>query len=214
MPTASPAVPTGSLATAGGIARAEIVERVSALSGIIRRVDRIDSKRVLTGQLPEEGYARGSPDREVWVVAIAGEVRPQLARGETFRWGVFFEDARTGEGLGTLAGGDEWPTFFDALQDRASRPAFDIVAPCGLVAGPDVDGPQSIWSVHCGEDLNRDARGTMGRMLESQGWSACASGLGRANWVREGQIIGVSEGSGTPPNYIRISQRRGTPEQC
>jgi hypothetical protein len=56
----------------------------------------------------------------VWVVAIAGKVRPPTAPDRTYTWGVFVLDSTTGDFLFMNANSvGSWPQFFDALRDHA-----------------------------------------------------------------------------------------------
>jgi hypothetical protein len=49
------------------------------------------------------------------------------------------------------------------------------------------------WIINCGKNTNNDARGFMSKILESQDWKFCTSGLAKASWWKKGVITVVSE---------------------
>ncbi len=103
-------------------ARDAVIARVRGLSGEVLRVDRIEAKRVRWSDF-EAAARTGSvqaDDREVWIVAVAGEVRPQFARGQTFPWGIYVIDTKSDDVLGMTAGDGTWPPYFDGLRDLAA----------------------------------------------------------------------------------------------
>ena len=109
-------------------ARTAVVERFSRITSEIRRIDRIDTK-LMTRREFEQASDPGrtstlpytDPDQVIWVVAISGEVVPQLGRGFVGSWGIYLVAADSGDILGTLAGGGPWPSYFDGLPDRDRR---------------------------------------------------------------------------------------------
>lgn len=54
------------------------------------------------------------------------------------------------------------------------------------------------WRLDCGEERNRNARGTLGPGLMGQGWRLCASGLASATWAKGEVQVVIAEGSGAP----------------
>lgn len=68
------------------------------------------------------------------------------------------------------------------------------------------------WIVDCGKNTKNDARGFMGRILETQGWKFCDSGLANAHWWKNGVITGVSESendSSAASYPFHVSQSKG-----
>lgn len=74
-----------------------------------------------------------------------------------------------------------------------SGPPFSPPADCSVLV---VDAQQ--WRFDCGDQNNRNARGTVNGSLTSQGWRMCGSGLATAQWGKAERMVTVSEGSGTP----------------
>jgi hypothetical protein len=65
------------------------------------------------------------------------------------------------------------------------------------------------WIINCGKNTNNDARGFMSKILESQGWEFCTSGLTKASWWKKGVITVVfeSETSSKANSYsFRLTQ--------
>jgi hypothetical protein len=62
------------------------------------------------------------------------------------------------------------------------------------------------WIIGCGENTKNNARGFMGKILESQGWKFCGGGLSTAWWWKNGVITNVVEGS---EYAFRLSQGKG-----
>jgi hypothetical protein len=61
------------------------------------------------------------PARQIWAVAIGGQVMPQFSRGKTFNYAIYIVDAQTGTITGTLAGNaGSWPLNFDSLPDHGA----------------------------------------------------------------------------------------------
>lgn len=118
--TAVTASPTAAGSLPPGDGRADIVARVRGMSGEILRVDRIAAKRMRWSDFENLAHTGNLQvdNRVIWAVAVAGEIRPQFARGQTFSWGVYVIDAQTGDINGLNAGGENWPPYFDALPDQ------------------------------------------------------------------------------------------------
>jgi hypothetical protein len=49
------------------------------------------------------------------------------------------------------------------------------------------------WSIDCGVTTNNDARGFMGKILESQGWKFCDGQIATATWWKKGVMVRVME---------------------
>ena len=100
--------PTAAGSLPAGDARADIVARVRGMSGEILRVDRIAAKKMRWSDFENVAHTGNlqADDRVIWAVAVAGEIRPQFARGQTFSWGVYVIDAQTGDINGLNAGGE------------------------------------------------------------------------------------------------------------
>jgi hypothetical protein len=90
----------------------------------VRRIDRIETKLMTRGEF-ELASPSGSTTLDLsaplWVVAVGGEIAPQLARGATFTSATFLVDANSGLIVGLSASGDRWPAYFDALPNHATR---------------------------------------------------------------------------------------------
>ena len=209
--------------------RQQAIGRVSALAEKIRRLDRSDAKlvewrdvlRLLSGRI---NAGAAAPGAAVWAVAIAGDILADTGSTRiALRYGVWFIDADSGAVLEFNSDARPlwvWPHYWDDLLDRAPNPPARLPAPgrdsgprdfgvsgdCGFAAGAVRNGDQLVWLLDCGPAANRAARATLGPMLERQGWTACGSGAAAGSWTRGDLRIGVSEGSGVAPNYIRLSQ--------
>jgi len=83
---------------------------------------------------------------------------------------------------------------------------FVLPQVCAYVVTPSVGADQTDWLVDCGAANNNDARGTLGRALDDQGWFGCGVGLGSAQWRKNGVMIGVQESTLAPGAYPRLSQ--------
>ncbi len=73
--------------------------------------------------------------------------------------------------------------------------------PAGYVLG------DNEWLVDCGS-RNSDARGTLGPVLEQQGWKFCDSQTATGHWFINGIITGIIESAGTSYPF-RVTQRSG-----
>jgi hypothetical protein len=125
--SAGPTTPPGATIDPSllGGARSAVIARIRALSGEVIRVDRFEAKLMRRSDFEHaqpSGSAQFDPNRWVWAVAAAGEIRPQFGHGATFPWGVFLVDAQNGDMLGLVAGAGTWPAYFDALPDALPNP--------------------------------------------------------------------------------------------
>ncbi len=71
------------------------------------------------------------------------------------------------------------------------------------------------WMVDCGKNTKNDARKFMEKILETQGWKFCDSGLGSASWWKNGVYTSVSESSNSSSaaSYpFRVFQSKGAEE--
>jgi len=107
------------------LTRAQAIDRALADKATIRRADRTAAKLVTAGELatgiPGAAIDTADPNRLVWAVAVAGDVRLMSQREVQERWGMWIVDAATGETLATFANSDaDWPAGFDELGDRAA----------------------------------------------------------------------------------------------
>jgi hypothetical protein len=57
----------------------------------------------------------------VWVVAVAGDIEPQFARGATFTSASFLVDANNGSIIGVTAREERWPAYFDGLPNHGTQ---------------------------------------------------------------------------------------------
>ena len=102
----------------------EAMSAVLRLSAEVHRVDRIELKLVTRGEFERaqlSGAASFDEKAPVWVVAVAGEISPQFARGATFTSASYLVDANTGSIIGVTAGGERWPAYFDALPNHGTQ---------------------------------------------------------------------------------------------
>ncbi len=94
---------------------------------------------------------------------------------------------------------------FPATAAQPAPTGFVLPQACAFVAPPVVEAITT-WSVDCGASANRDARGTLGPAFTQQGWTACGVGLATATWMKAATRITVSEGSGAPGEYPKLTQ--------
>jgi hypothetical protein len=104
--------------------------------------------------------------------------------------------------------------FVDAGRAPATSaspaPAGFLLPPaCAFVAPPPVMSAQTEWSIDCGSERNRDARGVLTPELQRQGWTECASGLASAQWRKNDVTLTISESSLAPGDFPRIAQSLG-----
>jgi len=114
----------GAPAAAPPITRQQVIAATKGRQTIATRIDRIEAKLTtwmefqIARGVTDEFIAAMQPDREIWLVSVSGEFRPQLARGEVFRWGIVAYDANTGADAFTFAGHESWPDMFARVRDR------------------------------------------------------------------------------------------------
>jgi hypothetical protein len=108
------------LASGASDPRSEVIARVRGLSGEVVRVDRIEAKQMRWSDLEKSAHTGNAlvDDRQIWAVAVAGEIRPAFGHGQSFSWGVFIIDARTNDIYGLNAGHGSWPPYFEGLPDQ------------------------------------------------------------------------------------------------
>ena len=218
------------------LSRAAAIDSVATLGDKVKRVDRADAKLIEWSDIfrVDGKVTRSSAraDQRVWVVAIGGRIEAVTGTGRIpLRWGVWYLDADTGAILDFTTDGREtyvWPSWWDGLIDRGpdqptrtlpaparGRPLdFFPQSPCGFATDTIREGGQLAWLLDCTPELDREARRTIGPMLERELWTPCGSGLASASWRRREVITTVVEGSGIAPNYIRIVQRPRAPGEC
>lgn len=111
--------------TAMGVTRDQAMEAVRRMTAITKRVDRIEAKQMTWGEYwagtgSTDKINERDPSMTVWVVAVSGEIEPQFAKGQTFRWGEFVFNAQTGQVVSTAANSNTaWSPYFDRLPDRS-----------------------------------------------------------------------------------------------
>ena len=86
-------------------------------------------------------------------------------------------------------------------------PPFSAPAECSAVA---IDAQQ--WRFDCGEQGNRNARGTLNPPLTREGWRMCGSGLATAQWGKAERMVTFSEGSGIPGEGFLVRVDPITPD--
>lgn len=94
---------------------------------------------------------------------------------------------------------------FPATAAQPAPTGFVMPQACVFVAAPLVEA-LTTWGIDCGASANRDARGTLGLAFTQQGWSSCGVGLANATWMKGATRITVSEGSGAPGEYPKLTQ--------
>lgn len=130
--------PAASSTAAADAARSAAISRVTALSAEVQRVDYVDAKRMRWSDFATvTRSSNGSgDDRQVWVVAVSGEITPAFARDDRFEWAMFVLDASSSDVLGETAGSAGWPPFFGLLKDVAGsarpEPVVEPAHPSGL----------------------------------------------------------------------------------
>lgn len=95
------------------------------------------------------------------------------------------------------------------LPATSAKPAptgFVLPQACAFVAPPIVGTDSIVWSVDCGAQANRDARGTLGVAMTQQGWTVCGAGLAATSAKKNGVMLGVQESTLAPGEYPRITQ--------
>jgi hypothetical protein len=109
------------------LTREEGEARVRALTGIVVRLERLESKLVTRTDLDRAGLmmAGAGDSRGAWIVAAAGELRPAFgASTKTFPWMLFVVDADSGAILTTHAGeAGAWPSLWERIPERCCSPS-------------------------------------------------------------------------------------------
>ena len=95
---------------------------------------------------------------------------------------------------------------FPATSAKPAPSGFVLPQTCAFVAPPVVGADTTVWSVDCGPQLNRDARGTLAPALTQQGWMTCGLGLGTMSVKKNGVMLGISESSMAPGEYLHVTQ--------
>jgi hypothetical protein len=101
----------------------EAISAVLRMTAEVHRVDRIEVKLVTRGEFERaqpSGAASFDESAPVWVVAVAGDISPQFARGATFTSASFLVDANSGSIIGVTARAERWPAYFDALPNHGT----------------------------------------------------------------------------------------------
>jgi hypothetical protein len=93
-----------------------------------------------------------------------------------------------------------------ATSAKPAPTGFALPQACAFVAPPVVGTDTTVWAVDCGEQLDRDARGTLGPAFTQQGWTICGSGLATMSAKKNGVMLTVSESSLAPGDYPRLTQ--------
>lgn len=104
-----------------------------------------------------------------------------------------------------------------AVPSTSARPSptgFVLPQACAFVAPPVVGTDSTVWSVDCGAQTNRDARGTLGPALIQQSWVSCAIGLGSMYVKKNDVMLGVTESSLAPGDYPRLTQAARVISPC
>lgn len=85
---------------------------------------------------------------------------------------------------------------------------FVLPAGCSYVGSPVVGTDQTQWQFTCGSAADTNARGALAPAFTQQGWVSCGAGLANATWAKGTNRLIVSEGSGAPGEYPKLSQPR------
>jgi len=102
-------------------ARDSAIQKVRANPEVARRIDRIQVKLVTWGDFQKTQEfvdKQRDPSSPVWIVAVVGDIKPELADGRPFGWTLFILDPSGSQYLGSVNGtGTTWPDYFSALKD-------------------------------------------------------------------------------------------------
>jgi hypothetical protein len=107
-----------------GIGEGLATAAVMMLTAEVRRIDRIEVKLMTRGEYEQaqpSGTIGVDLSAPLWVIALAGEITPQFARGASFASAAYLVDANTGSVIGVTAGAERWPAFFDALPNHGTQ---------------------------------------------------------------------------------------------
>lgn len=108
--------------------------------------------------------------------------------------------------LGTYQEGFVNEGTFPATSAKPAPTGFVLPQACAFVAPPVVGTETTVWSVSCGGQLDRDARGMLGPALAQQGWTTCSLGLGMMSVRKNGVMLVISESSMAPGEYPHVTQ--------
>lgn len=106
------------------VTRKQVIDEFSRPTAEAPTVTRIQAKLMTRGEFERTQLNGGSAgvDRTlwVWVVAVAGQVKPQFGHGITFPSATYVVDANTGSIVGLTADNESWPAYFDSLPDHGA----------------------------------------------------------------------------------------------
>jgi hypothetical protein len=106
------------------ITRKEVIDQFSRPTAEAPTVTRVEAKLMTRAEFERAQLNGGSAgvDRAVWVwvVAVAGQVRPQFGHGTSFPSATYLVDANSGSVIGLNADNANWPTYFDSLPDHGA----------------------------------------------------------------------------------------------
>jgi hypothetical protein len=111
------------------LTRDRAVSLTAGQAGVVLRSTRINAKLTTWGAYQAVALPNGSgpttgfsSDQQIWLVAVAGTIKPGYGHGISFPWAVFIYDAATGFPLGINTGPNgSWPPYFDSLTDLAAH---------------------------------------------------------------------------------------------
>jgi hypothetical protein len=107
------------------LGRDGVIAHVIGMKSEVMRLDRIAAKRTTWGEferLRGKDYAISpfAAELAVWVVSVAGDIRPQAGHGKHYPWSVIVFNAVTAQPIFSHSGRTgTWPTYFDPIQDAA-----------------------------------------------------------------------------------------------
>jgi hypothetical protein len=101
-----------------------------------------------------------------------------------------------------------------ATSAKPAPPGFMLPQLCAFVAPPTFGADSTVWSVDCGAEANRDARGTLGAPMMQQGWITCGVGLSGMSAKKNGVMLLVTESSLAPGDYPRLTQSSRLVSPC
>jgi hypothetical protein len=106
------------------ITRKEVIEQFSRPTAEVPTLTRVQAKLMTRAEFERAEINGGSAgvDRAVWVwvVAVAGQVKPQFGHGTSFPSATYLVDANSGSIIGLNADNASWPTYFDYLPDHGA----------------------------------------------------------------------------------------------
>jgi len=142
-------------------ARLAATSHVMGLFAEVQRVDYVDAKllRWSDFETTAQSGSGGVDDRQVWIVAVSGEITPAFAHGERFRSAMFVLDAQSGDVLAETAGAAGWPPVFGLLKDVTGAVRPQPVVEPARAAAPDNNvacGVVSPGSIAIGEGSGAD----------------------------------------------------------